>query len=116
MVRDLKPNSANMKKAAGQGYSTATDLADWCVRVLGIPFRDSHHIAAKCVGVASAKGVALDKLSLEDLRAVDPRITAEVFSVLTVAKSVASRVSYGGTAPKNVRAQAKRWVKVLSKG
>ena len=113
MVRDLTANAAQMKKAAGQGYSTATDLADWCVRALNIPFRDSHHIAAKCVGVASDKGVPLHKLTLADMQSVDKRITADVFSVLSVTKSVASRLSYGGTAPKNVRAQAKRWLKKL---
>ncbi|WP_273510348.1 argininosuccinate lyase [Phreatobacter oligotrophus] len=113
MVRDMKANAAVMKKAAGQGYSTATDLADWCVRSLGIPFRESHHIAAKAVGVASAKGLPLHKLTLADMQGVDRRITADVFSVLSVSKSVASRTSYGGTAPKNVRAQAKRWLKKL---
>ncbi|PTM51901.1 argininosuccinate lyase [Phreatobacter oligotrophus] len=113
MVRDMKANAAVMKKAAGQGYSTATDLADWCVRSLGIPFRESHHIAAKAVGVASAKGLPLHKLSLADMQGVDKRITADVFSVLSVSKSVASRTSYGGTAPKNVRMQAKRWLKRL---
>jgi argininosuccinate lyase len=113
MVRDMKANAAVMKKAAGQGYSTATDLADWCVRSLGIPFRESHHIAAKAVGVASAKGLPLHKLTLADMQGVDKRITADVFSVLSVSKSVASRTSYGGTAPKNVRAQAKRWLKKL---
>ncbi|QCI64514.1 argininosuccinate lyase [Phreatobacter stygius] len=114
MVRDMTANAAVMKKAAGQGYSTATDLADWCVRVLDIPFRDSHHIAAKCVGIASAKGVPLHKLDLTDLQSVDKRITEDVFSVLSVGRSVASRVSYGGTAPKNVRAQARRWLKKLA--
>ncbi len=113
MVRDMTANAAVMKKAAGQGYSTATDLADWCVRSLGIPFRESHHIAAKAVGVASAKGLPLHKLTLADMQGVDKRITADVFSVLSVSKSVASRTSYGGTAPKNVRAQAKRWLKKL---
>lgn len=113
MVRDMRANAPVMKKAAGQGYSTATDLADWCVRSLGIPFRESHHIAAKAVGVASAKGLPLHKLSLEDMQGVDKRITADVFSVLSVSKSVASRTSYGGTAPKNVRMQARRWLKTL---
>ncbi len=83
MVRDMKANAAVMKKAAGQGYSTATDLADWCVRSLGIPFRESHHIAAKAVGVASAKGLPLHKLTLADMQGVDKRITADVFSVLS---------------------------------
>lgn len=114
MVRDMSANAAVMKKAAGQGYSTATDLADWCVRSLDIPFRDSHHIAARCVGIASERGVPLHKLSLAELQSVDKRITADVFSVLSVGRSVASRTSYGGTAPKNVRAQARRWLKKLA--
>ena len=114
MVRDMSANAGVMKKAAGQGYSTATDLADWCVRSLDIPFRDSHHIAARCVGLASERGVPLHKLSLAELQSVDKRITADVFSVLSVSRSVASRVSYGGTAPKNVRAQARRWLKKLA--
>jgi argininosuccinate lyase len=113
MVRDMKAEAGTMRKAAGQGYSTATDLADWCVRALGIPFRESHHIAAKAVGLASERGLPLHKLSLADMQSVDKRITDDVFSVLSVAKSVASRVSYGGTAPKNVRAQARRWLKKL---
>ncbi len=113
MVRDLTPNAKAMRKAAGQGYSTATDLADWCVRKLNIPFRESHHIAAKAVGIATDKNVPLHKLTLADLQGVDKRITQEVFSVLTVENSVKSRISYGGTAPANVRKQARRWLKKL---
>lgn len=115
MVRDMVPNEKRMKDAAGGGYSTATDLADWLVRVLGLPFREAHHVTGRIVALASAKDAPLHKLSLDEMQAVEPRITKEVFGVLSVAKSVASRVSYGGTAPKNVRAQAKRWLKQLAK-
>jgi argininosuccinate lyase len=113
MVRDAVPDEAKLKAAAGSGYSTATDLADWLVRVLGLPFREAHHVTGRIVALASAKGVALHKLTLAEMQEIEPRITQEVFGVLSVAKSVASRVSYGGTAPKNVRAQAKRWLKQL---
>lgn len=115
MVRDMVPDETRMKAAAGSGYSTATDLADWLVRVLGLPFREAHHVTGRIVALASARNVPLHKLTLAEMQSVEPRITAEVFGVLSVAKSVASRVSYGGTAPKNVRAQAKRWLKQLAK-
>jgi len=115
MVRDMVPDEKRMKDAAGSGYSTATDLADWLVRVLGLPFREAHHVTGRIVALASAKNAPLHKLTLAEMQSVEPRITAEVFGVLSVAKSVASRVSYGGTAPKNVRAQAKRWLKQLAK-
>ena len=115
MVRDMVPDEKRMKAAAGAGYSTATDLADWLVRVLGLPFRDAHHATGRIVGIASAKDIPLHKVTLEEMQSVEPRITAEVFGVLSVAKSVASRVSYGGTAPSNVRTQAKRWIKKLAK-
>lgn len=115
MVRDAVPDEVRMKAAAGSGYSTATDLADWLVRVLGLPFREAHHVTGRIVALASARGIALHKLTLAEMQEVEPRITSEVFGVLSVAKSVASRVSYGGTAPKNVRAQAKRWLKQLDK-
>ncbi|WGD29058.1 argininosuccinate lyase [Ancylobacter sp. WKF20] len=115
MVRDMVPDEKKMKDAAGSGYSTATDLADWLVRVLGLPFREAHHVTGRIVSLASGQGIALHKLKLEEMQSVEPRITKEVFGVLSVSKSVASRVSYGGTAPKNVRAQAKRWLKQLAK-
>jgi argininosuccinate lyase len=116
MVRDVRPDAAKMKKAAGEGYATATDLADWLVRTLKIPFRDAHHVTGKIVGAASAKGVALHDLPLEDMRKIEPKITKDVFAVLSVERSVASRTSFGGTAPKNVRAQAQKWLKKLGKG
>ncbi|WP_407049513.1 argininosuccinate lyase [Methyloraptor flagellatus] len=115
MVRDLTPNEARMKKAAGSGFATATDLADWCVRTLGIPFREAHHVTGRIVAIAAERDITLDKVPLADLQAVHAGITEDVYSVLSVAKSVASRTSYGGTAPKNVRAQAKRWIARLAK-
>lgn len=114
MIRDLEPNVEVMKKAAGSGYATATDLADWLVRVLGLPFREAHHFTGRLVGLASSKGIGLEKLTLDEMTGVHPGITADVFGVLSVTKSVASRVSHGGTAPANVKKQAKRWLKKLS--
>ena len=115
MVHDLTPDKARMKAAAGDGYATATDLADWLVRTLKMPFRDAHHITGQIVAKASKAGVALDKLPLKEMQAIQPKITPEVFGVLSVESSVKSRVSFGGTAPKNVRAQAKGWLKRLKK-
>lgn len=115
MVRDLVPDEKKMKAAAGAGYSTATDLADWLVRVLGLPFREAHHVTGRIVAAAAAKDAPLHRLSLAEMQEVEPRITQDLFGVLSVTKSVESRVSYGGTAPKNVRAQAKRWLKQLAK-
>jgi argininosuccinate lyase len=115
MVRDMTPDAKRMKAAAGAGYSTATDLADWLVRTLKMPFREAHHVTGRIVGLASARGVALEKLTLAEMQAVEPRITAEVFGVLGVEKSVKSRTSYGGTAPANVRRQAQGWLRKLGK-
>ncbi|MDQ0507209.1 argininosuccinate lyase [Xanthobacter agilis] len=114
MVRDLTPDAGRMKAAAGQGYSTATDLADWLVRALNIPFREAHHITGRIVGIAADKGIALDEVPLSEMKSVDPRITDDVYSVLSVECSVTSRTSYGGTAPERVRAQAERWLKLLN--
>jgi argininosuccinate lyase len=113
MVRDLEPDLKVMKKAAGLGYATATDLADWLVRVLKVPFREAHHVTGRLVGLASGRGIGLEKLTLAEMQGVEPQITAEVFGVLGVEKSVKSRLSYGGTAPANVRKQAARWLKKL---
>ncbi len=113
MVRDMAPNEAAMKRAAGAGYATATDLADWLVRALGMPFREAHHVTGRLVGIAVEGKQPLEKLTLAEMQAVEPRITQDVFDVLGVAKSVKSRTSYGGTAPKNVRAEARRWLKRL---
>jgi argininosuccinate lyase len=115
MVGDLQPNGEAMARAAGGGFSTATDLADWLVRTLGTPFREAHHITGRIVAAAEAKGVSLEKLALTDLQAVAPRISADVFSVLSVQSSVKSRTSYGGTAPQNVRKMARAWIKRLEK-
>ncbi|HKG75366.1 MAG TPA: argininosuccinate lyase [Aestuariivirgaceae bacterium] len=113
MVDDLKPDAEAMRKAAAQGYSTATDLADWLVRVLNLPFREAHHVAGRIVALAENKGVALEDLDLAAMRAIHPAINGEVFKVLSVENSVASRVSFGGTAPANVRGQAEAWLKCL---
>lgn len=109
MVRDLKPNPDALREAAGHGFSTATDLADWLVRVLGMPFRDAHHVTGSLVKLAEDKACDLPDLSLAEMQGVEPRITEDVFSVLTVDASVASRTSYGGTAPVRVREQIARW-------
>jgi argininosuccinate lyase len=115
MVADLEPDAARMKKAAGEGYATATDLADWLVRALKMPFREAHHMTGRIVAAAAEKNVPLHRLDLEAMRAIEPRIGEDVFSVLSVDRSVKSRVSYGGTAPKNVCAQANKWLKKLTK-
>ena len=114
MVRDLAPDTARMRAMAGSGYSTATDLADWLVRVLHLPFRTAHHVTGRLVAAAEAKGIDLAGLSLAEMQAVEPGITGEVFGVLTVEASVASRTSYGGTAPANVAREAAKWQAALS--
>jgi argininosuccinate lyase len=115
MVTDLVPDTARMKLAAGEGYATATDLADWLVRALKMPFRDAHHVTGRIVAEASKAGIALHELSLQAMQAIEPRITRDALSVLSVEASVKSRTSYGGTAPRNVTAQAKAWRKRLEK-
>jgi argininosuccinate lyase len=115
MVRDLEADKTRMKKAAAAGFSTATDLADWLVGTLGIPFREAHHITGRIVAKAAEADVSLARLPLADMREIEPRITEEVFGVLSVENSVKSRVSYGGTAPKNVRNQARAWLRRLDK-
>src|SRR5580698_9877390 len=115
MVLDLVPDQARMKLAAGEGYATATDLADWLVRTLKMPFRDAHHVTGRIVAEASKAGIALHELSLQAMQAVEPRITRDALAVLSVESSVKSRTSFGGTAPKNVLAQAKAWLKRLEK-
>lgn len=115
MIRDMEPDARRLKKAAGSGYATATDLADWLVRVLNVPFREAHHVTGRIVGLASAKGADLERLSLAEMQSVEPRITNAIFEVLGVTNSVKSRVSYGGTAPANVKKQAKRWLAQLAR-
>jgi len=109
MVRDMTVRADRMKAAAGSGYSTATDLADWLVREAGLPFRDAHHVTGRAVALAEQKGCELAELSLADLQAINPAITDKVYGVLTVEASVASRTSFGGTAPSNVRQQIAWW-------
>ena len=113
MVRDMTANREHLAAAAGSGFSTATDLADWLVRVLGLPFRDAHHITGALVAMAEDKGCDLPDLSLEDMQSVHGQISCQVFDVLGVQNSVNSRISYGGTAPVQVRAQIARWKEVL---
>jgi argininosuccinate lyase len=111
MVGDMEVNVEAMKKAAGSGYSTATDLADWLVRTLGLPFREAHHVTGRAVALAESKKAGLEKLALEDLQSIHSSITKDVFSVLSVQNSVKSRTSFGGTAPNEVRRQIRYWKK-----
>jgi len=114
MISDLKPNTERMREAAARGYSTATDLADWLVRALGMPFREAHHVTGRIVKLAEERGLMLEAVPLADMQVIEPRITADVFGVLSVENSVASRRSFGGTAPENVRAQASAWLQRLA--
>jgi argininosuccinate lyase len=114
MVLDLEPDTERMAAAAGAGYSTATDLADWLVRTLNLPFRQAHHITGAAVKRAELLGVDLSSLPLHELQTLEPGITDDVYAVLTPAASVASRTSYGGAAPAQVRAQIQRWKERLS--
>src|SRR5438105_7930451 len=111
MVRDMTPDVARMRQVAGAGYSTATDLADWLVRTHNMPFREAHHVTGRIVAKAAAENVSLDRLPLAAMQAIEKRITNDVFTVLSAEDSAKSRASYGGTAPKNVRRQANRWLK-----
>src|SRR6478735_928723 len=115
MVADMVPDEARMKAAAGEGYATATDLADWLVRTLKMPFRDAHHVTGRIVATASKQGVALHEMPLKAMQEVEPGITADALKALSVEASVKSRISFGGTAPQNVAAQAKAWAKRLEK-
>ncbi len=114
MVSDMKANTASLEAAASSGFSTATDLADWLVRALNMPFRDAHHVTGSLVAMAEGRGCDLPDLTLADMQTVHGAITDEVFTVLGVHNSVASRTSYGGTAPSEVRKQIARWREVLS--
>ena len=115
MVGDMTPDAGRMKAAAGQGFATATDLADWLVREVKMPFREAHHVTGRIVAVAEKQGVALDALPLATMQAIEPRISRDVFKVLTVEQSVKSRTSFGGTAPKNVARAAAAWLKKLGR-
>ena len=116
MVRDMTPDVARMRQAAGTGYSTATDLADWLVRTHKMPFREAHHVTARIVAKAASENVQLHQMPLAAMQAMEKRITKDVLAVLSVDASVRSRASYGGTAPKNVRREANKWLKTLAKG
>ncbi len=113
MVKDMTGNRESLEAAAGTGFSTATDLADWLVRALNMPFRDAHHVTGSLVAMAESRGCDLPDLTLEDMKSVHEHITEDVFGVLGVHNSVASRTSYGGTAPEQVRAQVARWKDLL---
>jgi len=113
MVSGLTAHTETMEAAASSGFSTATDLADWCVRVLNMPFRDAHHVTGALVALAEKRGCDLADLPVAEMQSVEPRITDDVYSVLSVQNSVRSRTSYGGTAPQNVRAAVERWREVL---
>lgn len=113
MVRDMTANRPSLEAAAASGFSTATDLADWLVRELDLPFRDAHHVTGALVAMAEGKDCDLPDLTLADMQSVHAGITQAVFDVLGVHNSVSSRTSYGGTAPVQVRAQVARWKEVL---
>ncbi|WP_295557460.1 argininosuccinate lyase [uncultured Hyphomicrobium sp.] len=115
MVGDLEPNKEAMRAAAGRGYSTATDLADWLVRELKMPFRDAHHVTGAIVKAAEERGLELEKVPLDAMRAIEPKISDAVYSVLSVENSVKSRRSYGGTSPQNVAKMARAWARRLEK-
>jgi argininosuccinate lyase len=114
-VKYLEPNAKAMRAAAAQGFATATDLADWLVRTLGLPFREAHHVTGALVALAEKKNCELANLSLTDMHSINDRITTDVYKVLSVENSVASRVSFGGTSPRNVTREAARWLKLLAK-
>jgi argininosuccinate lyase len=115
MIGDLTVDAAAMKRAAGAGFSTATDLADWLVREAGLPFREAHHVTGRAVALAEVQKKPLEKLSLDDLKSIHPAITEDVYSVLSVMNSVKSRTSFGGTAPSQVRRQIRYWRKRLKR-
>jgi argininosuccinate lyase len=114
MVRDLAPDTTRMRAMAAEGFSTATDLADWLVRALGLPFRTAHHVTGRLVAKAEARGIALAELPLAEMQAEESRITEAVYGVLTVEASIASRSSEGGTAPANVARAAEYWRQTLA--
>jgi argininosuccinate lyase len=115
MAADLEPVKEAMRAAAGRGFSTATDLADWLVRELKMPFRDAHHVTGSIVKAAEERGLDLEKLPLEVMQGIEPRITNGIYSVLSVENSVKSRKSYGGTSPQNVAKMARAWARRLEK-
>jgi argininosuccinate lyase len=114
MTAELKFDKARLRAAAGQGFSTATDLADWLVQKLALPFRDAHHLTGRLVKLAESKGLTLDKLPLASMRKIEPRITRDVFRVLGVDNSVAAKASFGGAAPARVREAMGVWTRKLA--
>jgi argininosuccinate lyase len=114
MVEDLQPDPQAMRKAAALGFATATDLADWLVRKLNLPFREAHHLVGKLVALAESRGLGLQDLDLDEMRKVHQGITSEARQVLSLEASVASRRSFGGTAPENVEREARRWLEELA--
>lgn len=115
MISDMAINTDAMQRAAGSGFSTATDLADWLVREAGLPFRDAHHVTGRAVALAEENKVLLHELTLAQLQEINPAITQSVFDVLSVEASVDSRTSFGGTAPENVRKQVQWWQAQLNR-
>ena len=109
MVKDLEIIPHAMRRAAEAGYLTATDLADWIVRYLGKPFRAAHHVAGAVVKRADELGISLASLPLQEIQKIEPAITQEIYSVLSLEASVGSRASFGGTAPERVREQVRYW-------
>ncbi|MGR3511318.1 MAG: argininosuccinate lyase [Paracoccaceae bacterium] len=114
MVRDMSANPQALRAAAASGFSTATDLADWLVREAGLPFREAHHVTGRLVAMAETQGVDLPDLTLDQMKSAHDAITEDVFTVLGVDNSVASRTSYGGTAPDQARRQIARWKEALA--
>ena len=113
IIETMQVNRNALEEAASSGFSTATDLADWLVRELNLPFREAHHITGAIVKTCELKGCNLSSLTLEDMQIIEPRITKGVFNVLSVQNSVSSRSSFGGTAPEQVIKQILRWKKIL---
>ena len=116
MIRDLQANKEIMAAATLQGFLTATDLADWLVQNLDMPFRQAHHVTGRVVRLAEEKKCGLDELSLPELQSIEPRLTSKIYQTLDATRAVESRTSLGGTAPKLVKAQVVRWKKALAKG
>ena len=110
----MKVKKTNMYEAASRGFSTATDLADWFVRDLGMPFREAHALTGKLVGVASKKNIKLSELSLDDLKKVHPKINKKVFKILSPENSIESRNSFGGTASREIKRQIRFWKRRLN--
>ena len=113
MIADMEPQVENMEKYAASDFSTATDLADWLVRIADLPFRQAHHVTGQLVALASERNIRLDEIPLADMVEIEARISKDIYDVLSAKNSVNSRTSYGGTAPANVKRQALRWLDIL---